>query len=98
MEKIALYGYLLFTTQSILPCFTGRDFTYLHPLYCVLSQTQPEITVVSVCRPSHAGRRRSHPVAVGPGPQLRVKRMDFEMAANGTDSGQFSKKHRVLGC
>lgn len=86
MEKIALYGYLLFTTQSILPCFTGRDVTYLHPLYCVLSQTQPVIMGVSVCRRSHAG------------PQLRVKRMGFEMAADGTDSGQFSKKHRELGC
>lgn len=65
----------------------------MHPLYCLVSQTQLVIMVVSV-----GVSMQEEAVAVGSGPQLRVKRMGFEMAADGTDSGQFSKKHRELGC
>lgn len=65
----------------------------LNPLNCLVSQTQLVITVVSV-----GVSMQGEAVTVGPGPQLRVKRMGFEMAADGTDSGQFSKQHRGLGC
>lgn len=65
----------------------------MNPLHCLVSQTQLVITVVSV-----GVSMQEEAVAVGPSPQLRVKRMGFEMAADGTDSGQFSKKHRGLGC
>lgn len=93
MEKTAWYGYLLFTTQKHFPFFTVRDFTYFE-LFELPGVTDAAGDNGGVCRRFHAGRGRRR----GPGPQLRVKRMGFEMAADGTDSGQFSKKHRGLGC
>lgn len=50
----------------------------MNPLCCLLLQTQLVMTVVSVGIPV-----REEAVAMGPGPQLRVKRVGFEMAADG---------------